>query len=50
LHGPSIPVPALAQAAGLFVAGSAPSEFGTFLKQDFDYQGRLMKEFDMKIR
>jgi tripartite-type tricarboxylate transporter receptor subunit TctC len=38
------------ETAGLFVVGSTPAEFGKFLKQDFDYQGRLMEELDMKIK
>ena len=38
------------ETAGLFVVGSTPAEFGAFLKQDFDYQGRLMEELDMKIK
>jgi tripartite-type tricarboxylate transporter receptor subunit TctC len=38
------------ETAGLFVVGSTPAEFGAFLKQDFDYQGRLMEELHMKIK
>ena len=38
------------ETAGLFVVGSTPAEFGAFLKQDFEYQGRLMEELNMKIK
>lgn len=38
------------ETAGLFAVGSNPAEFGEFLKQDFDYQGRLINELDMKIK
>lgn len=40
----------IVETAGLFVVGSTPAEFGAFLKQDFDYQGRLMEELNMKIK
>lgn len=38
------------ETAGLFVVGSTPAEFGAFLTQDFDYQGRLMQELNIKIK
>jgi tripartite-type tricarboxylate transporter receptor subunit TctC len=34
--------------AGQYVVGSTPDEFAAFLKQDFDYQGKLMDELDLK--
>jgi tripartite-type tricarboxylate transporter receptor subunit TctC len=33
---------------GLFVVGSSPEEFAAYIKQDFDYQSRLMDELDLR--
>jgi tripartite-type tricarboxylate transporter receptor subunit TctC len=33
---------------GLFIVGSSPEEFAAYIKQDFDYQGKLMDELDLR--
>jgi putative tricarboxylic transport membrane protein len=40
----------LIEEAGLYVVGSSPDEFATFLKKDFDYQGRLITELGLKSK
>lgn len=38
----------LVEDSGLYVVGSTPDEFAAFLKQDYDYQGRLMDELGLR--
>ena len=33
---------------GLFIVGSSPDEFAAYIKQDFDYQSKLMDELDLR--
>jgi putative tricarboxylic transport membrane protein len=40
----------LIEDAGLYVVGSKPDEFAAFIKQDYDYQGRLMDQLGLKAK
>ena len=39
----------LIEDSGLYTVGSTPDEFAAYLKQDYEYQGRLMQELGMKV-
>ena len=35
---------------GLYVVGSQPDEFASYLKKDYEFQGALMEELGMKAK
>jgi tripartite-type tricarboxylate transporter receptor subunit TctC len=35
---------------GMYPVGSAPAEFGEFLRKDFEYQGKLLEEIGLKVK
>jgi len=35
--------------SAMYPIGSSPDEFATFLKKDFDYQGRLMEQLGLRV-
>ena len=35
---------------GFYAVGSTPEEFAAFLKQDYEYQGRLMEDLGLKAK